>query len=332
MSVLSIPLVNLFARDTTPVAHLVILYNVLQLLGLVFLAIILFTAILSHNLRRSRSEAWFAFMVSWIIYAGSYVLIIGKQINGGPTAPHCLIQAALVYATPVLTAWSTLALIVQVYLSVSFSVSQHTVVDRKITLAFIIIPPVLAIAIFIEVIVLGLTNRNNVSRSISGMFCVLTDGPSVKVSSGFVVLACLGILVAEGMILTMVFRNWHALRDIQADRDSLDDTPKVPLSMILRISLFSLVPVIAIVISVTFSIFRSGVLGVEGTSQANMLPASIPLIAAIIFGTQKDIFKAWMFWKRDHPAPRRIDHPDWNFRIGIFTPVQDPEKKARNTA
>ncbi|KAF8150018.1 hypothetical protein B0H34DRAFT_172649 [Crassisporium funariophilum] len=90
-----------------PNIHFIVLFNSLQLFGLVSLSAVLVTAWLSSQIRRA--STWFSFVLSWIVSCTSYLLVFGNQTGPEPSAALCLAQATLTYGAPVLTALAGVA-------------------------------------------------------------------------------------------------------------------------------------------------------------------------------------------------------------------------------
>lgn len=83
-----------------PSSHLlIVLFDVVDLLGIILLACALLPAVLSKTIQRSR--VWYSMMVAWLVFALSYGLLVGRQEP--PSQPPfglCLVQTLLVYAVP----------------------------------------------------------------------------------------------------------------------------------------------------------------------------------------------------------------------------------------
>ncbi|KAH8800570.1 hypothetical protein DL96DRAFT_1823921 [Flagelloscypha sp. PMI_526] len=68
----------------------------------------------------------------------------------------------------------------------------------------------------------------------------------------------------------------------------------IPISLFVRVACFSMGTIVASILS--------GTSIVTGTAYHNpavvLVTAGAPLLAAVVFGTQRDILSVWMFWKR----------------------------------
>lgn len=77
-----------------------ILFDVLDIVGLVVLVIVLLTALLSSKVKRT--PTWYSFIVSGIIFSVSKLLLLGHQAGPVPNQTICFIQGILVYPVIVL--------------------------------------------------------------------------------------------------------------------------------------------------------------------------------------------------------------------------------------
>ncbi len=75
----------------------VTLFDILQGLLFLLLALVFMTAIFSSTVNRSKT--WFMFMASIIEWCASYLIIIGQQTGKGPPAGLCVFQAAVIYSS-----------------------------------------------------------------------------------------------------------------------------------------------------------------------------------------------------------------------------------------
>ncbi|KAJ7170729.1 hypothetical protein C8R43DRAFT_1120477 [Mycena crocata] len=66
-----------------------------------------------------RTPAWYSFMGSWMFFCLSYFVIVGQQVGAEPPFGVCLAQSAAIYAAPPLTSCVSLALLLQLYSTVS---------------------------------------------------------------------------------------------------------------------------------------------------------------------------------------------------------------------
>ena len=77
-----------------------VIYNVLQISGVVSLSVIPATAWFSPAVKRS--PAWFVLIFSGLLFGVSGLLIIGRQTDIAPSRPLCCAQAIIAYPATML--------------------------------------------------------------------------------------------------------------------------------------------------------------------------------------------------------------------------------------
>jgi len=147
-------------------------FNVLQIVAFLLHGAILFTALLSSNVRRT--PTWFGLIASWMVFTLSNFLIVGQQIGPDPGFWICLTQAGLIYAAPVLCGFCGVAFILQLYFTVSNIFKAAQICTKRVCF-LLLAPPILYALIFAEVLVQGLLNPKLVQRDETGMYCHLTS-------------------------------------------------------------------------------------------------------------------------------------------------------------
>jgi len=272
-------------------------FNAIQIAGFLFNGAILLTVLLSSNVRRT--PTWFGLMASWMVFTLSNLLIVGHQIGPDPGFGICLTQAGFVYASPVLISFYGVAFILQLYLTVS-NVFNAAQAGAKRNVFLLLAPPVLFVGIFVEVLVQGLLDQKLVQRNATGMFCHLTQNLATIITGFTVSCAMTMMLTLEALTATIVYRNWAAFRH---QTKPVRSNGMLSLTMIIRSAIFSLLSLLIIVLSgASLSIPD----GSRSDAALNIVVGSLPLAVALTFGTQADIVRVWMFWKKDvlpPPAP-----------------------------
>ncbi|KAF7343221.1 hypothetical protein MVEN_01753400 [Mycena venus] len=274
--------------DSSSLQAWVMAFNILSALGFILLAVILFTALLSPNVRRV--STWYSYIVAWIFFCITPFLVIGHQMPSDPPpsfAP-CVLDEALMYASRPFAAFGTLSLILQLYLNVSTRLKRGEV-RPEFVFVLLAIPPILYLIVFLWTFILGIVNPDQVELEPKGFYCHLNQpSPSIVVAC-LVLFATSAALVIEGMIVILLSRNWRAFRALQRR-----DEHTVSLSIIIRVSVFAILPMIGLGLSFTTYVPNL----VDKIFPAyNLVLASLPTAAALIFGSQSDIIQVWMFWK-----------------------------------
>lgn len=106
---------------------------------------------------------------------------------------------------------------------------------------------------------LGMHNPNNVSRIPTGIYCYMSDGLSRKISGLLVIVASISIIVFEGnwhnrpwsslahsvlypgLTFLMLYKNPSTLHHLRSSANN-----DVSFAMIMRVSVFSVLPMIAL--------------------------------------------------------------------------------------
>ncbi|KAJ7791358.1 hypothetical protein B0H14DRAFT_2935721 [Mycena olivaceomarginata] len=277
----------LLSREASP--HHKTLINVfltLQLLGLIGSCALVLTTTLSS--RAPRNATWQNFFTSWIISTVSYsLLLFAGQVNvPEPTFGVCLAQSGLIYGIPSLTAATTFGLIAQIWFSVQKLLAHQVKNERLLTIGILLFPYVILFAMVLASWVTGIRNTDHVRVIGSGMYCHLNSSAALgKASAAVVALLLLPTLALEISICVALRRNWGTFKRM-----------KNSLSIILRVMIFTVFGILAITLSGIF-VFS----GSHGAA-LNIVFATMPVVAVVVFATQKDIIGVWMFWR---PRPEQ---------------------------
>ncbi|KAH9847238.1 hypothetical protein C2E23DRAFT_871909 [Lenzites betulinus] len=259
-----------------------------QFAGAAGLFAVLITAVLAPKVYRHFT--WLNFCISWLIYCVSYTLLAfsGQQLRPEPPSyPLCLSQAVLIYAAPVLVAMSTFSLVLQLWFTLSNALrpSKQT---RKASMwqnGFLLLAPYVAwLGFIITMLVIGTQNPSKVQRAGALVYCTIKAGAPGNATAIVVAAILLAMVVLDVYIGTVLYKNWRALR-------GSDHPGAIPFSLIVRVAIFSFVCVVGI--GCAF-LFLSNISFFAG----NTIIALMPLIAFLVFGTQRDIIGVWMFWRR----------------------------------
>lgn len=81
--------------------HVIVTVDIMYGIGFMFLAIVLVTASLGRSIRRS--STWYMFIASWLLDCAVELFLVGQQTaSNAPSYGVCVLQAALLNATPIL--------------------------------------------------------------------------------------------------------------------------------------------------------------------------------------------------------------------------------------
>ncbi|EAU87081.1 hypothetical protein CC1G_05770 [Coprinopsis cinerea okayama7 len=261
--------------------------------------IVLLTAALSPSI--PRHATWYSFMFSWFLSSTSYSLLLltGNKDNPRPPYALCVTQASLIYAALPMTTGTVIAVVLQVYFNVKNWMSDTEHRANPILLrALIAAPYCMHLAMFIGSLVVGLKHPETVQRPSNGFFCNYVIRIPSRISSISVAVLTIPTIVLQGMTFWALKRNWMLLR-----------------GSILRVLSFSFFGVVAIVLGIVFATGSA-----QGPAFLNVIVATVPVAAVLIFGSQKDILNTWMFWREkkkyiSRPAGFKPDNSTRSFGL-----------------
>lgn len=250
----------------------------------------LLVATLLFSKRVHRPPAVINLLVTWIVFSVSYCLLLytGPLYSRHPSFALCLAQAAFIHATPPMSVLAVFAVVLQVWHL--FQPPWHpwwSFVGRippRLRFLLIIAPPYVAfVAISLATIFIGLNNRPAVTSSL-GIYCTID----------LEVFFAIPLFCAVFMILILLFNVGTIVQHYWRRRQvsQLQITHHTPsINVWLRVLIFNLYSVATLGACLLFLISASDPL-------PYMIQAGLPLVAVLIFGSQKDIFRAWRFWGR----------------------------------
>ncbi|KAJ7879164.1 hypothetical protein B0H13DRAFT_2667954 [Mycena leptocephala] len=275
----------------------VMVFNILSAMGFLALAAVFLTVILSPSVKRV--STWYSYIVAWMVFCITPFLVIGHQthFDHPPSFAPCVVDSALMYASRPFAAFATLSLILQLYLNVSTRLNRGEVRPESVY-ALLVIPPMLYLIMFLWTFIRGIVIPDQVELEPGGFYCHLSGPLPAIVGGALVGLATTAALFVEVLIVTLLCRNWRAFRALQRCGDH-----GVSLSIIIRVSVFAILPIIGLALSFTAYVPN---LVEKIFPSYNLLLASLPLAAAVIFGSQADILTVWMFWREDEKMTTKL--------------------------
>ncbi|KAF9561178.1 hypothetical protein CPC08DRAFT_750117 [Agrocybe pediades] len=257
---------------------------VLQSVGFVGCLLILLTALVSRNVQRH--STWISFMITWVVSSAAYLLLFlsGNLHTLQPIYGLCLAQATMIYAVPIMTAASTLALVTQVLFNVRNLFRAGSRRNENVwTFALLMIPYQLLSIMLVACLLIGLYEPETVHRSdLQTPYCNMINRIPSKISSISVASLMIPTIVLEVVICGILKRNWRVLRN-----------RTYPLTAIFRVIGFSVLGMLAVALSVLFAASE------DRDPEVNIIISALSPSAFLIFGTQHDIIRAWMFWRKE---------------------------------
>ncbi|CAK5274672.1 unnamed protein product [Mycena citricolor] len=294
------------------------LFDAFSIIGLLSLTFVVLVAHYSPNVHRT--PLWFRHLVSWIVYTASFTLLVGHQFGGPPPLGLCAVQAALIHAVPVL--WPDFeCLITQLYIGLSAIVQKKRKIHPNLT-AFVSTPSLLAnhanatevpskllrvpqlVFVVLFIMFLGtIQSAGEIQRDDTQLYCHLATPSPARISALIVIATGAIIVPLEIWIVVVLCRNWAVFRGSAHRKD-----PTVSLSILIRMNLFTVLSMTGVGLS-SFSLLKSH------TPFWSLTLTIVPILAAIIFGTQADLLSAYVFWREPETAPAETVH----------LPASDPE-------
>ncbi|EIN10616.1 hypothetical protein PUNSTDRAFT_142590 [Punctularia strigosozonata HHB-11173 SS5] len=289
--------IDLEHHDSTSHTFLYI-FVTLQLVGGLGLLVLLLTVILSKTVQRQAT--WVSFIASWVrenhfsqalftnrpgqvISSVSYTLLaFFRQSTGAEPHPAlCFIQAALIYGSPVLTAYTALSLVLELLIN-----ARDLFLDKRklARLLLVVVPYVLYIVALLEASLVGLARKDEIKRLPSGIYCSNSSGVPGSISGALVILGLAATLLSEIVLGLEFYRARRAFGFLQ------EPETKLPMSMFIRLAIFTVFAGLAIGISVAFTFHSTELL-------PNMCLALMPVATLLTF-TQMDIIRAWKWWTK----------------------------------
>ncbi|KAK0447729.1 hypothetical protein EV421DRAFT_158183 [Armillaria borealis] len=317
----------------SPVRDRVLVFDTLSFVGLFSLLAVLLPAVFSKQIKRRRT--WFSLILSWMVFAFSYLCLVNNQLGDEPHFGTCLFQTLLVYSAPPLVASSGLYFILDIYLELRntiFSESEISVVYRDtVSIALfghtrtsfmgskidqIVLAPWVLWVLMIMTSAFLIKDPTQISRESTHMYCHSNTGAQLTVTLcvTFPLAAC--CILLEVLMGHLMYRNWTVFRRYCVDKASDSRTGRVSLSTMIRIVCFTIVPLAALGLASFVAAHQ-----MESNATWNILLASLPIFAALSFGTQKDIVRAWMFCLPSRGNAKK--HVELSYRH-LSSPIPSP--------
>ncbi|PAV16539.1 hypothetical protein PNOK_0815900 [Pyrrhoderma noxium] len=305
--------------------------------GHILLPILVLTILFSKRI--SRHPIFVTFCISWIFSSIAYSVIVykGRSSNDllslNPSFNTCLIQASLLNGVQALTSTMTLSLVIHLLVlfksflknkidSPAFGLSQRR---GFIYTGVLIGVPFVAFVIFtLYTLIVGSALAYNSKEqiipdsnvSIPGVFyCVILQNadftysltPGLKLLRDvyiYTTAISFSTVCLEMFIAYLVYRN----RGFISER--LPQEVGNWKTLFLRVVLFSIYRILSVSLNVAI-IAHPDELLLVGIAKDNLyngvidfIQASIPLVAFLTFGSERDVLRVWMFWRKDPNATK----------------------------
>ncbi|KAF8496633.1 hypothetical protein JB92DRAFT_2989440 [Gautieria morchelliformis] len=285
--------------------------------GHIGLPLLALASILSRKVHRD--PTFFNFCLTWIVSSVVFCVLLYHSTEGHTAnLPHsgntffrtaqftrrCFVQASLIPGVQAMTACSTAALVIQLWLrprTAIYGVTISPVQSRLITIALTVAPWILLISISIAA-----SYVNNARLGPNIFYCAVQLNSRstlfLRAEYGIVLVILLVTLVWDVLLVKTMYLHWSAYRTKSA----------VSLSILLRVTAFSLFRVV-IAIAYATVLFSTRILakswitastGIQTTLISLAVPvwvdlsqAALPLVAFLVLGTTKETLATLTFWR-----------------------------------
>ncbi|KIJ27375.1 hypothetical protein M422DRAFT_784916 [Sphaerobolus stellatus SS14] len=256
--------------------------------GQVLMPLIIITASISK--RVVRHPIFLNFCTTLVLYSFSYTLLLyaGQVNNPTPPVALCLIQAGMVGGAPPMVALSVFMFTLHLNLSireVSNQRAPYTAVKIR-TIAMFAAPYILYLIVFTSVVVYGGQHLDQVVKY--PYYCTLKNSVSTDIRE---------IIGAVCLLAAIVFQVWTTWLVRQSRVYQSKTISITSLSVLVRAALLIICNAMGLATSIIFITDQAGPV-------TNMTLALHPLLAFFIFGTQKDLWDVWRFWKKPTQQPQ----------------------------
>ncbi|KAF8157153.1 hypothetical protein B0H34DRAFT_489316 [Crassisporium funariophilum] len=243
--------------------------------------LVLVTGIVNKKVKRL--PTWYSFCFSWFLSCLSYSMLFlaGQQTSTHPSYPLCFAQAALLYALPATVACTTFALLVQILLCFPDSVSgtpRHT--KTSISCLLLVGPYTIFLLIFTGIALYQSQYPGTLQKAERGTYCISTNPAWIQISYAVVGITSLVTIFVQGYLAVRLYSNPKA---VTRNGHSVATT--------MRGLMFSFIGLATLIIALIFTITG------QSTMLLDIVLATFPVLALLVFGTQKDLFQAWFHWK-----------------------------------
>lgn len=266
-----------FVLDDLPLVYTFVGFQLFAAIGHVAM---IATALFSKRVLRQPS--WINFSFSWLVSALSYCILLFTGEIGAivPTRGICLTQAALVTAMPPFAATTTLALVIQAWLNVRGVLAIAPSAEATWKALLLAVPYIPFIAMFVTCLALGIKDPSLAQRTGTGMYCNFVNKEPGRIAAISVAMLMIPTIFFEVWIIRSLGKNWSFFRNRRSS-----------LSAIIRIACFTLCGFAAIALALVSFATDDHAAGL------NIGISIVPGAAVIIFGSQRDMVRAWMFWR-----------------------------------
>lgn len=264
--------------------HKIIAFDVLMFFSILLLVLALVPPFASRYIVRRKT--WHTIMLSMLVFSIGEVLLIGQQGASTPNEALCVIQVGITHSTPPLVATAMAAYTADIFISIRRMFKSDDWEDGpepENVVLLVIAPWIAFFLVFLEVILVVGLSRN---YSSAGFYCRTDNKVAVVVSAVVVIIGCLITIICQGATGWVLYKNW-----INVQRISIKSTVRRYIHAFIRTVAFMVVALLGIIMGIVTSSTAKTVY------VYTFLMPFLPIMAALIFGTYKDIMMFYISWK-----------------------------------
>ncbi|KAJ7346597.1 hypothetical protein DFH08DRAFT_868701 [Mycena albidolilacea] len=259
----------------------IVVFDSVAATATILLALTLAPPVLSSKVHRSK--LWLSMIATMMIFPLFYLLNVGSQFHNEDAPPIglCILQAGFIYAGPPAATTAVLCFITDMTLGLR-SMLFNTKRSSFFISFLIVLPSIIFACVFFEAI--ALVNRDRgVHFDATHMFCESDNtGPQVKISALLTVISLALTLCMEVWTVVTLYRNWSAVRTFRRTKTD------VQLGVMIRLGIFTVIAGFAAVLGAVALPNN-----LHGQSSWNIFLVTVPLLAALVFGTRRDIMSTY---------------------------------------
>ncbi|TDL23144.1 hypothetical protein BD410DRAFT_169797 [Rickenella mellea] len=248
------------------------------------------------------------YCIIWIVFSIVFCLTVYDRHKNysGAGASLCYVQAAMTQGAVPMATTGHVFLVIHIWEGLRMTPIAWTAQNPKIWRAICVVSPYTVFAIFALVTGIALAQNPSLITRDGAFFCSLDHHPINFIVPSYAAILLLGSLIFEGFIVTKLVRHWRYFRQSRKVSKSV-------LSLITRVGLFSLYSIVVFGASAAF-------LAQTAATWPYMIEASLPTAAFVIFGTRPDVWKVWLFWRKDDPPQSQSTRSPSRTRASVSMP------------
>jgi len=252
-------------------------------------------AIILLSKRVHRHPTFVNLCVGFIIIgiSSSVLLYAGKTHGPEPSKILCLFQASMLYGVPAFASLLSLMLVLQMFLVVRASVQKQTSQGpQTFRLWAMLATPYIALLIsIIATASVGAANPDSVSRNRRYFYCSVHSDLLTGTITIFAAAFLFATIVFEIWTLVILYKNWMVVK-----QPGGKPRVAVELSLPIRVMAFGLYVIVAMSLSLLS-------IRAPESPVPDLVIACAATVVILIFGTQPDIYRALLFWRKEPTLP-----------------------------